>query len=675
MEFSTILYITLALFAALGFSFWQYLFRKHHTSSRDYIFFSLRAVSIFIVLLLLINPKIVHTEFELIKPNLLVLKDNSQSVLFLEADETSKIVSDNISSSEELNKNFEVKIIPFGNGISGSNSLNFSETQSDLYKALQDSEDIYSDANNAIVLITDGHQNLGRDYKYFKAKQKDKLFPVILGDTTSYKDVQVERVNVNRYAFLNNKFPVEIFINYTGKEATQADLQLKSKGNTILRRSISLSPEERSQIINLELPASSIGIKKYEIEVSSLQNEKNLNNNKSAFAIEVIDERSKVLILSKTLHPDLGALKNSIESNQQRSADIKYLNEDYTIEDYQLIILFQPDRGFDKVFERIKNRGNYLVVTGSQTRWNYLNNLDLGIKKQSSGELQEVFPVRNENFNAFHFEDLSFNKFPPLLDDYGILDIEKGKFDIMLYQEIQGVNSMEPLIAISREQPKMGFILGENIWRWRSKVYQDNSGFEKFDEFFGKLVQNLSAGEKKQRLRVEAENFYYQNQQVLLKAEYFNQNYEIDSGEEILVTVIDSTGNRILSATMVPGNNFYELGLGNLKPGSYEYNVLVKGSQIKSKGNFEVIDYNIEQQHFSSNLGGMTHLANYNSSRVFYPNEFNSLKKQLLENKGFKPVQKSHQKTVPLIDWYYLLFILISTLSAEWFYRKYLGLI
>lgn len=88
-----------------------------------------------------------------------------------------------------------------------------------------------------------------------------------------------------------------------------------------------------------------------------------------------------------------------------------------------------------------------------------------------------------------------------------------------------------------------------------------------------------------------------------------------------------------------------------------------------------MIDFNPEKQFTSANLTGMKELANTNHSELYFKDQLSQLKDELLNSSEFTPVQKSHEKAVPLIDWYYLLFVLIAVFAAEWFYRKYLGLI
>ena len=676
MAIPTIIYITLALLAALGFSFLMYLFRKKPWLQKDYVFFSLRALAIFIVFLLLINPKIISTEYELEKPELVLLVDNSESINFLDAQTTSEKFINSIYESEDLLNNFDVRTVPFGKQLSNSDSLNFSESESDLNRALEESYET-SSKRMAVVLLTDGNQNIGSDYKYYKKPQDSKVFPVIVGDTSTYADLRIDRINVNRYAFLNNKFPVEIFTSYSGNQTFDAEVRIRQGKNIIFRQTKEFSPTSASQIFDAEIPASSIGLQRFSVEIDILEEEKNKNNNELNFAIEVIDERTSVLILSELKHPDLGALKKAIESNEQRVTDIKYLNKDnFQLKDYQLVIMYQVNNRFKNIIQSIQDqRINIFYITGSETDWNFLNQLEVGVTRNSSNQVQDVFPEVNENFSSFQFEDIGFDDFPPLEDRFGTLDFNESNLDILLFQKIQGIQTNEPLLAVRQTTPKTGFLLGENIWRWRAKSYLDTKSFSAFDQFIGQLIQNMSSGKRRDRLTVDAENFYYANQEVIINAQYFDQNYQFDANATLTIKIADSSNTTIVNSEFINQNNSYRVNGGNLPAGNYDFTVNVQGDNLSRSGSFQVIAYNLEQQQSSANLKAMQQFAENNKADLFYPDQVDLLIENLLKEESFRPVQKSRQKAVPLIDWYYLLFILIFILAAEWFYRKYLGLI
>src|SRR5690606_8048716 len=106
-------------------------------------------------------------------------------------------------------------------------------------------------------------------------------------------------------------------------ESINTRFVISSGDNVLHSENITLSPGNNSKIINAELAATNIGVKKYKAEIIPLSNERNTSNNSREFAVEVIDQKTDIIVISDILHPDLGSLKKIIESNEQRSLVIK----------------------------------------------------------------------------------------------------------------------------------------------------------------------------------------------------------------------------------------------------------------------------------------------------------------------------------------------------------------
>ena len=122
----------------------------------------------------------------------------------------------------------------------------------------------------------------------------------------------------------------------------------------IFRKKLQFDGAKSSEIISTALVATSVGVKAYRVELTPLESEKNTINNSKNFGVEVIDQKTTIALIADRLHPDLGALKKAIESNEQRSVSIlkpkEYLSK---VNDFQLVILYQPDNSFNSVLEEI----------------------------------------------------------------------------------------------------------------------------------------------------------------------------------------------------------------------------------------------------------------------------------------------------------------------------------
>ncbi|MFT5752748.1 MAG: hypothetical protein ACI86L_002262, partial [Dokdonia sp.] len=322
MQSTTLLLIIGAAILALGFAMFQYFYKAKYKTNRNKVYASLRFLTVFGLLLLLINPKYKQVSYYTEKPSLAVAIDNSISMEHLGGKDQVIDVLARFRESETLNKAFDIQYFNFGAAISPLDSLDFSEPQTNISSALKALQTIYKDEMAPTVVITDGNQTLGEGYVYTAKNYKHPLYPVVVGDTLKYDDLKIGQVNVNKYAYINNKFPVEIFANFNGDNAVSSRLVIRSGGKTMYQENVQFSAENTSKVFNVLLPAEAVGVRQFSMALSPITAEKNTTNNKRNFAIEVIDQKTKVAVISDVVHPDLGALKKSIESNRLRTVTL-----------------------------------------------------------------------------------------------------------------------------------------------------------------------------------------------------------------------------------------------------------------------------------------------------------------------------------------------------------------
>src|SRR5690606_16947431 len=222
---------------------------------------------------------------------------------------------------------------------------------------------------------------------------------------------------------------------------------------------------------------------------------------------------------------------------------------------------------------------------------------------------------------------------------------------------------------------RAGILLGEGIWKWRAQTYLDNQSFADFDNFLGKLIQYLSSSQKKTRLNISYESFYNGNDDVMVTAQYFNKNYEFDADATINITVKNKETNTFRTFPFIRKSTNYEVDLSGLSAGDYSFTVKVANENISSSGEFKILEYNVEQQFLNANVGKLQNLATNSQGKAYFTNQTDVLIDDLLSSEQFVTIQKSSINIVPLVDWKFLLAIIILSLSTEWFLRKYNGLI
>lgn len=677
MQTATITYIIISGIVALLLALFQYGYKSKLKGKRKWLLTALRFITYASVFLLLINPKFDSVTYYNVKPNLIVAVDNSESITYLEQDKPTSEFINSLKNSKDLNDNFNLEFYTFGKNINTTDSLSFNEKQSNIALIFQRLSEVYNNSTSPTLLISDGNQTYGNDYAYLNKHYKQPIFPIILGDTTTYTDLKIQQLNVNRYAYLKNKFPVEIIATYNGNSSINTELRISTGNSTIYSKPLSFGKSQTSQIVNLTLAANSVGVTSYRAQLVPLENEKNTINNSKNFAVEVIDQKTNVAIVSDVLHPDLGALKKSIESNDQRKAKIiSTLDFLDTSDDYQLVIVYQPTNNFRALFSEIeKLKLNNIVITGPKTNWSLLNELQTNYKQQQTNQTEDYQAAVNSNYATFIVDNINFSDFPPLQSEFGDLKFNIP-YETILYKTVNGNPLEAPLLATFEiNDRREALILGEGIWRWRAQAYIDEKTFNTFDNFIGKLVQYLSTNKRRTRLNVNYESFYNGNDNVIVTAQFFNKNYEFDTNASLNITLRNKDNEVVKSFPFVLKNTNYDVDLSGLEAGDYSFTVKVNDENISKSGELKILDYNVEQQFLNANVTKLQSLATNSEGKSYFIANTSSVIDDILNDERFATIQKSSKKVVPLIDWTYLLALIALSLAAEWFIRKYNGLI
>lgn len=637
----------------------------------------LRFSTLFSILVLIINPKFVSETFTIDKPKLPVVVDNSASVRALNQVENVNSLIKSLKGNQALNDKFDLSFYSFGSNLRDSDSLTFTKKNTNISRALGSVNELFKNQTAPTLLITDGNQTIGSDYEFTSPELTNEVFPIILGDSITYTDIKIELLNTNRYAFLKNQFPVEVLLVYAGESSINSEFIVQQGNSIIYKEKLSFSLNDNTKTISFTIPALDVGLQKYKAQILPLQDEKNTTNNRKQFAVEVIDQATNVLVISEITHPDLGAFKKAITTNDQRRVTFKRPSEAISIlNDYQIVLLYQPDRNFRGVYSEIaKLKKNTFVITGLQTDWNFLNNIQENYIKNVNNQSEDVSGSLNPNYGTFAIDDIGFASLKPLKTLFGDLEI-LAPHDIVLEQYIDGIASESPmLVTMEVDGVRHAIWDGENIWKWRAQCFIDTDSFEDFDDFFGKMIQYLASNKRRSRLEVTNEGYYYNNNSIKVSAQYFDQNFIFDSRASLLITVTNSETKDKIVLPMLLKNNFYDIDLNSLSAGEYQYTVAVSDQTVMRSGNFTILDFDVEEQFLNADVTKLDKLATNTGGKAFFITETSEILSALIKDDSFQLTQKRAQKVVPLIDWKYLLGIIVFLLTSEWLLRKYNGLI
>ncbi|EKT3956411.1 hypothetical protein [Flavobacterium psychrophilum] len=675
MNTNTILLIILSLVTAGGLSFYQYFYKNKNYNKVNFLLALLRFISIFSIILLLINPVISRKTYETSKTPLPIIVDNSQSISELKQEKISKELSQKLLENTQLNDKYDVQLFSFDNDFYTNKPIDYKGKQTNIHKVAQNMKQLYRNQNFPIVLLSDGNQTIGNDYVY-SFPQNNQLYPLVLGDTTSFLDIKINQLNVNKYAFLKNKFPVEVFLQYNGDKSINTTFSIQEGNHTIHKQIISFSANKKSQEISVLLNANKVGVHSYKASITTSEIEKNKYNNTKNFAVEIIDQRSEIALISAINHPDLGALKRAIETNVQHKVTLVKPQQIKSLNSYNVLILYQPNIQFKPILEQNKNlQLNTFVITGLSTDYNILNEYQDQLKFRMSNQNENFTAQFNPEFNLFALDNIGFEQFPPLENSFGNINIT-GNVNTLLQSQIRNINTKNPLLAFAESGIKRNaYLFGENIWKWRLESHVKTKSFEQFDIFIDKIIQFLASNVSKKSLIVTHESFYNSGENIEVSAQFFNKNYEFEENAKLTIQLKNNKTKTTKVYDFLKGNGEYKVNLDGLEAGNYSFTVKENNSKASYSNKFEVLYFEIEKQFVNPDISRLTQLARNTNSKIFYPNQVDKLITELLKKESFPAIQKEIVKKSTLIESIWLLILLAITLATEWFIRKYNGML
>jgi hypothetical protein len=688
-----LLCILLGFLFAAGLYFRDRTFRNASEQSQKLLagLAVFRFLSATIISILLLSPFLRKKSTETEQPVVVFLQDNSNSIgAELNADDSLQYAEQIKSVKSGLSGKYDVKFYTFGDKLKAGEPMDFKDKSTDISGALDEIYDQYTHQNlGAIILASDGIFNKGNNPVYSSQQLGAPVFTIALGDTTRHKDIKISRVYHNSIAYLGDRIEIKVDIEaYSGKgEDVVFSLQhIQPQGvKKIHEEIVAVDKDEILLTKSINIPLEETGVQQYRISVSPLENEKNLQNNTQSIFIDVLDSRQKILILANAPHPDISTLKSALEGNKNYEVTVKYAKEDIiaTLPDYNLVILHQlPSKKYavKPVLDEIRAKKiPSFYILGAKTDVQLFNTAQSLVKIDGyNGSYNDVQAIVDKGFTKFELtEDIISNlpKLPPLKVPFGMYAAD-ARTSVVLKQKINMVETDYPLLLLSDEgETKQGIFLGEGIWRWKLYNYLNYKNQELISTLISKTVQFLSVKSDKRKFRIELpKKVFAENEPITFHAELYNENYELVHDPDVEISILNENKQEY-PFNFDKSDQGYELDAGFFPSGNYTYKAQTtfNGKLFTASGQFNVKSINLESVNPVADHHLLYLLSKQNGGKLYYPNQLEGLKNDLLNQSEIKPVLHDIYKTTSIINLKWIFFIILAFLAVEWFIRKYNG--
>jgi hypothetical protein len=676
----------IAVGVLLGIAYAALLYYRSKTpwgKHTNYVLAIARFLLVAQITLLLFGPLIRQIKNTKEPPTIVLAIDNSQSIAEIE-DSTSRVnvLTEILTTKQQLeNAGYSTEIRTLHGALS-IDKVQFDGNSSNLNRMLRDIQNDYESRNLAhTLLFSDGLYNQGSNPAFLP--YNFKISAIGLGDSARRPDLNLNAVLYNKIAYQGNQFPIVAELFSYNLQGSLVSVQLEKGGGVLESQQIEVGSQSQFNEVQFLADAEESGMQRLTVRAVPLEGEFITSNNMKEAYVDVIDGKQKVLLIAAAPHPDIRAIKSSLEKNENYEL-VSYIDgiNQYVDDKYDAVILHQvPSRrgNYQNLLQKIKTEGiPAFYIYGSQSDINAFNAINGMVRIMPiSMQKDQVLPLFNTAFDAFIFEQensAALNEFTPVSVPFANYALQ-NQAEVMLFQKVGKISTEKPLLIVQKSNGGTNAVmLGEGMWNWRIQEFARNQNHAVFDEMISKIIQYLSTKEDKRRFKVyTVKNEYLNSESVVFETEVYNAIYEPTYDHKINLQVTGDQGNATQYTYITSAQNS-SYRISGLENGIYSFtaSATVNGKNETINGSFTVRDLQIETTDLSADYALLRNIAKRNDGKFYLKSELDQLRDDLLAQEPVNKIYAS-ESYLAIINLKWGFFILIALVGFEWFLRKYHG--
>jgi len=651
------------------------------------IAFVLRTIFISILLFLLLGPFIEQTKRSIVKPTIVFLQDNSNSIVMhndsLYYKTTYKTNVEQLTKA--LSNNYATHTYTFGEHISDSSLITYNQKRTNISNALQQIYSRYFNANlGAIILASDGLYNTGDNPLYSPIFESHiPIYTIALGNPNQVRDNVISDVQHNSVVFKNIPFTARVFIESHNLQGKKSTITILEGSKQVFQTNIQSNSNTYVTSIDCKLTTQSLGQVLYTVRIENHDNEITYKNNTFLFSVDVMESQQNILILYESVHPDVAAIRRALETNKNYSVTVSSTQEFAgNINNYNCIIFHGLPQSYGKSKELVEKAKSFSIP--ALYTYNYTMNLalldilnvGLSIRQRSNtaDEVQALYNTENTIFDIDQESKELIESAPPLFAPYGEY-VSNIQSRVVLWQRMQQIQTQRPLLQFFNTNGyKTAIFTGEGLWRWRIHAYKKNKSFTAFDVLINNCVNYLALTQKQELFRVQTKPMITENQDIIFRAELYNKSYEPIPNKEIRLRIWNQKGKEF-PYVFTSNNDYYSLQVGKMPIGTYSYTatVEIEGSKYEQKGSFMILPLQLEYTQTRANHALLQTISLQTGGSMLQKEQMQQIYDSIQSNKNIVPIAYTSKTRTLLLDSFLLLITLIVFAGTEWFLRKFYG--
>ncbi len=690
--------LTILVFIAVGYAYYIYRHTIPKTSNFiKFILILLRSSALILIIAILFEPVITLNYIQTNKPTNLLLIDNSSSIVQKDSTNRSNKIHGFISDYI-ANTTGSIKIATFGkevNPIDFSDEviLKFNESVTNFENLIPFIKKLKENIAT-ISIISDGIITEGSNSTSEIEKLNIPFFTIAVGDTTKPSDIAVNKVQFNKLIYLNSKTEINGIISNNNFSNRKVTVSLSTKYGIIEQKQIKLNKSGINNISFTYEPKKN-GKHSLQLTVSRLENEETYVNNKYPFMIDVLNDKTNVLVIAGAPSADLSVIIKSLSvSNKIKLNKIIQLNGTIFLDktnfgnkidsaDIILMIDFPTFKTPNKLLNAISSRiilkkTPYFLFLSELTNYNRLsafkNLLPFKTKTFSQGNLLIQPEIVSEGNGIFSDLSLWNNLAPIKVNSYKIG--VKSSASLLAIGKTRNSQIDIPILFTSKIAPSRSIVFnGYNFWKWR--VQSDEYLINTFDTFLSNSIKWLSTKKEKRIFVKPIKDIFTTNETVEFTGNVYDETLTPISNASVVVKIKSEKFIKSIKLQSTK-NGLYSGRIDISSPGIYNYTATISSKNEKLqivKGKFLISDVEIESINFVLNSNYLTFISNITSGKSFIIDDYSDLFSRI---KQFSHIQTNDEIISIKFDVWRNKWILILTImlfAIEWIIRKQKGML
>jgi uncharacterized membrane protein len=630
----------------------------------------------------------------------------------------------------QLEKKFKTNLYGFSGGLArlkDGNDLYGEGRTSDVAGALDETIKRSSGMPlSAVVLATDGASNVPRDLAAVLRELRARDIPVFtvgVGNTSRPMDAELTRVNMPRRVLVGSRLNIEAIVGLSGYSATKVLLGVREDGRAIKTEEFNLRGND-TQAVNLEITPATPGTHRYTVEVTPLDGELTVDNNKQDSLVEVIEGPLRILHVEGEPRWELGKLRESIQPTEknvtlvslQRTGENKFYRQgigaqgelatgfprtEEELFSYHGLIIGSVEAGFFTA-EDLRNieafvarRGGGLLAIGGR--------LSFDGGKYKGTTIEDLLPVAltggpvddansfapvykpvltgagqahpitrlNEDRGA---NQKTWNEMPPVSVSEVLTNIKPGASVLLEARRVEGGAQVAPLLVQQRYGRGQTLALtATDTWRWRMKMDSKNNAHE---TFWRQMLRYVVSGTPQQIEIGTEKEVYALDDTVNIVADIRDKRFNPVADAQATARVTKPSGVVVevpLKFTTLNAVNTYA---GEFKADELgQHRIELSGNSaalgvLSARSNLLISDLNREYYSAAQNSDLLKRIAAETGGKYYTTAQAQSLLDDLI----YRQTPYSERVTKDLWNMPVNFMLIIGLLSAEWFLRKREGL-